>query len=70
MISDKNRTTALLLCIFLGWFGAHRFYVHKIGTGLLWLLTLGLLGVGTIVDFVMILAGSFKDINDKVLADW
>ena len=41
MESSKSRMVALLLCFFLGTLGAHRFYVGKIGTGVVWLLTLG-----------------------------
>ena len=59
--SDKNKGVTAVLCFFFGLFGAHRFYVGKIGTGVLWLLTLGIFGIGTIVDFIMILCGSFKD---------
>ena len=40
-ISPKSRLVALLLCFFLGPLGVHRFYVGKIGTGILMLLTLG-----------------------------
>jgi len=40
-ISPKSRLVALLLCFFFGILGAHRFYVGKIGTGVLMLLTLG-----------------------------
>lgn len=41
--------------------GIHRFYVGKIGTGILFLLTLGLLGVGWVIDIIRIALGSFKD---------
>ena len=60
-ISPKSKTTALLLCFFLGSFGAHRFYVGKAGTGILWLLTVGFCGIGTLIDFIMLLLGNFKD---------
>lgn len=49
---DKN--TALILCIFLGYFGAHKFYEGKAGMGILYLLTLGLFGIGWIVDIISI----------------
>lgn len=60
-ISPKSKGTAAVLCFFLGALGIHRFYVGKIGTGILWLLTLGLGGIGILVDFILILCGSFKD---------
>lgn len=59
--SEKSKGTAAVLCLLLGWLGVHRFYVGKIGTGLLWMFTLGLFGVGEIVDLIMILCGSFTD---------
>jgi TM2 domain-containing membrane protein YozV len=49
------------LGVFLGVFGGHRFYVGKIGTGLLQLVTLGGLGIWWFVDMIMILLGKFKD---------
>jgi hypothetical protein len=68
--SEKSRLVAILLCWFLGVFGVHRFYVGKIGTGILWVLTLGCLGVGVLVDLILIAAGSFKDKDGKPLLDW
>lgn len=57
----RSQTVALLLCLFLGVLGAHRFYVGKIGTGLLYLFTGGLFGIGWIVDLILIVSGSFRD---------
>jgi hypothetical protein len=65
--SGRSRITTLLLCLFLGFLGAHRFYVGKIGTGFVWLLTFGVFGLGMIVDLVMIIAGTFKDIDGRRL---
>ena len=51
----------ILLCFFPGGLGVHRFYAGKVGTGILMLLTLGGLGIWTLVDFVIIVLGNFKD---------
>ena len=59
----KSKMTALLLCLlgFVGISGVHRMYVGKAGSGVLYLLTGGLCGIGTIVDLIAILSGGFKD---------
>ena len=68
--STKSRLAAALLCWFLGVIGIHRFYVGKVGTGVLMIVTLGGLGVWVLIDLIMILVGSFRDKETKVLANW
>ena len=69
-VSEKSRTTTFVLVFLLGVFGVHRFYVGKIGTGLLWLFTFGLFGIGAIVDFWVVLLGGFKDKQGKIVSNW
>ena len=69
-VSPKSRLVALLLCIFVGGLGIHRFYVGKIGTGVLWLLTAGCFGIGALVDLIMLACGTFKDSDGKPVTDW
>ena len=65
--SDKSKKTALLLCIFLGEFGAHQYYVGKIGKGILYTCTFGLFGFGWIIDIFKIALGNFLDNTDAPL---
>ena len=69
-ISQKSRLAALLLCIFLGGLGIHRFYVGKVGTGILWLFTGGMFGIGALVDLILIACGSFKDKYGAGVENW
>jgi len=59
--SEKGFVPALLLCLLLGGLGIHRFYVGKIGTGILMLITLGGFGIWALIDLIVIAVGSFKD---------
>ncbi len=70
MESSKSRLTTLLLCFFVGSLGIHRFYAGKTGTGILWLFTLGLCGIGTLVDLIMIIVGSFTDSEGNAITNW
>ena len=65
--NEYSRVAAAIICFFFGGFGIHRFYVGKVGTGILWLLTGGLFGIGSLVDFIIILTGGFKDKNGKAV---
>lgn len=68
--SDKKRLVALVLCLLLGGLGVHRFYVGKVGTGVVQLLTFGGLGIWALIDLIMILVGSFTDKEGAVLTEW
>lgn len=69
-VSEKSRTIALLLCIFLGYFGIHRIYVGRIGTGILYFFTFGIFGIGWLFDILMLLFGSMKDGEYAIVKKW
>jgi len=69
-MSSKKKLPAFLMCFFLGCFGIHRFYVGKIGTGVLQLVTLGGLGLWAFIDMILILVGSFSDKQGDKLVEW
>jgi len=63
--SQKDWITVLLFCIFLGIIGVHRFYVGKIITGILMILTLGGLGIWWFIDLILIITNQFTDRSGK-----
>ena len=68
--SDKLVLPVFVLCLLVGVFGAHRFYVGKIGTGILMLLTFGGLGIWYLIDLVLILCGEFTDKQGNKVRQW
>lgn len=63
----KSISTAYVLLGLLGIVGAHRFYTGRVGTGVLYLLTLGLLGIGVLVD-LFTLAQKVDETNRRIAA--
>ena len=63
----KNFVPAWLLSLLLGTFGADRFYLGKVGTGILKLVTLGGLGIWYLIDLVLILMGSTRNSDNRPL---
>lgn len=60
----KSKAVAFLLWFFFGWFSMHRFYVGKVGSGILYLLTGQLLGIGWVID-LFLLGGMVDTYNNK-----
>lgn len=68
--SSRLRGVALALAVVLGFVGAHRFYVGKVGTGILQACTLGGLGLWWLYDAILIGAGEFTDAEGRPLLKW
>jgi hypothetical protein len=65
--SPKSHTVASVLCFFLGFLGIHRFYLGKIGTGVLMLVTLGGFFIWAFIDMLRFGFGSFHDSENRLL---
>lgn len=64
-----SKKTTLLLCLFLGGFGAHRFYTGFTALGVVYIFTIGILGIAPLVDLILILSNNYKDCNGNSLIE-
>ena len=69
-VSPHKRLILLVVCFFFGYLGIHRLVVNKIGTGLLYLCTVGFFGIGWLVDMILLLVGSFRDKEGRYVIEW
>lgn len=61
-----NKNTALIFCVFGGWFGLHHFYARNYGKGILYLFTVGLFCIGWWIDIYKIFVGKFLTHSDII----
>ena len=66
-LSPKSWVATLLLSLFLGEFGIDRFYLGKVGTGILKLVTLGGFGLWWLIDLIFVIAGATKDKRGRLV---
>ena len=65
--SDKDWMTTLLLAVFAGGLGVHRFYTGHTGIGVAQLLTLGGCGIWSLIDIIQIITGKFADADGNIV---
>ena len=69
-MSEKKILPVFLLCLLLGLFGVHRFYVGKIWTGVIMFFTVGGFLIWWIIDLIVIVVGSFTDDKGNKITQW
>jgi len=68
--SPKSRLVTFLLCLFAGIFGAHRFYIGRWFTGILYIPTAGFFAIGWLIDMILILVGGLTDRHGRRIRIW
>ena len=70
-ISEKRILPTFLLFLVLSWpLGAHRFFLRRYASAILFILTIGGCGIWWIIDFILIVTGSMKDDKRKLVKLW
>ena len=68
--SDKRRLTAIILCLLVGLFGGHRFYLGRTATAYVQLFTLGGFALWALADLYLIVTGELTDGKGRALKLW
>jgi TM2 domain-containing membrane protein YozV len=69
-VTYNKKDIVLVLCLigFVGLAGLHRFYTGHIFLGILYLITGGFFGIGTLIDLIIIISGDYLDVNGKKIS--
>ena len=68
--SDRSFVATWMFAWLLGFLGVDRFYLGKVGTGVVKLITLGGLGIWWLIDLILTLAGVQRDKEGRLLPDF
>jgi TM2 domain-containing membrane protein YozV len=70
-VSEKRILPTFLLFLVLSWpLGAHRFFLKRYASAILFIITIGGLGIWWIIDFILIVTGSMEDDRRKIVKVW
>ena len=70
-VSEKRILPTFLLFLVLSWpLGAHRFFLKRYASAILFIITIGGFGIWWIIDFILIVTGSMKDDRGQVVKIW
>ena len=70
-VSEKRILPTFLLFLLLSWpLGAHRFFLRRYASAILFIFTIGGFGIWWIIDFILIVTGSMKDDRGQIVKVW